>query len=154
MSRHSLLSALCITAFVLSPLGVAGTRTESSRATAATLKKVTSRVDDRTGLLTIEASDPVPYVASQPDARTTIVELRDVIAKDIVGDVKVDQRHPIGAVQVENALGPDGGAVARVRITFRQPVRPRIRTPGQTAFSPPRNDCPHCARADDHSMNA
>ena len=87
MYRPSLLFALCLTVFVLSPLGVAGTRTESSRGTSATLKKVTSRLDDRTGLLTIEASDPVPYVASQPDARTTVVEMRDVVAKDILGDV-------------------------------------------------------------------
>jgi len=128
MYRHSLLFALCVTAFVLSPLGVTGTRTEGSRGTSATLKKVTSRLDDRTGLLTIEASDPVPYVASQPDARTTVVELRDVVAKDIAGDVKVDQRSPIDAVKVENAVSPDGTAVARVRITFHQPVRPRIRS--------------------------
>jgi type IV pilus assembly protein PilQ len=128
MYRHSLLFSLCVTAFVLSPLGVTGTRTESSRGTSATLKKVTSRLDDRTGLLTIEASDPVPYVASQPDARTTVVELRDVVAKDIEGDVKVDQRSPIDAVKVENAVSPDGTAVARVRITFHQPVRPRIRS--------------------------
>jgi type IV pilus secretin PilQ/predicted competence protein len=129
MYRHSLLFALCITAFVLSPFGVAGTRTESSRGTSATLKKVTSRLDDRTGLLTIEASDPVPYVASQPDARTTVVEMRDVVAKDILGDVKVDQRHPIDTVTVENAVSAvDGAVIARVRITFRQPVRPRIRS--------------------------
>ena len=128
MYRHSLLFALCITTFVLSPLGVAGTRTESSRATSATLKKVTSRLDDRTGVLTIEASNPVPYVASQPDARTTVVEMRDVVAEDIAGDVKVDRRHPIDAVRVENAVSPDGAAIARVRITFRQPVRPRIRS--------------------------
>src|SRR5512134_1296507 len=119
MYRHSLLFALCITAFVLSPLGVAGTRTESSRGTSATLKKVTSRLDDRTGVLTIEASDPVPYVASQPDARTTVVEMRDVVAKGIAGDVKVDQRHPIDAVKVEHAVSAvDGAAIARVRITF------------------------------------
>ena len=128
MYRHSLLFALCITAFVLSPLGVAGTRTESSRGASATLKKVTSRLDGRTGVLTIEASVPVPYVASQPDARTTVVEMKDVAATDIAGDVQVDQHHPIDAVKVENAVSPDGAAIARVRITFRQPVRPRIRS--------------------------
>jgi type IV pilus assembly protein PilQ len=134
MYRHSLLFALCVTALVLSPLGVAGTRTESSRGASATLKKVTSRLDDRTGVLTIEASDPVPYVASQPDARTTVVELRDVVAKDIAGDVTVDQRHPIDAVKVESAVSADGGAIARVRITFRQPVRPRIRSSKNVIF--------------------
>ena len=129
MYRHSLLFALCITAFVLSPFGVAGTRTEGSRGTSATLKKVTSRLDDRAGMLTIEASDPVPYVASYPDARTTVVEMRDVVARGLEGDVKVDQRHPIDTVKVENAVSPlDGAAIARIRITFRQPVRPRIRS--------------------------
>jgi type IV pilus assembly protein PilQ len=134
MYRHSLLFALCITAFVLSPFGVAGTRTESSRSTTATLKKITSQLDARTGVLTIESSDPVAYVASQPDARTTVVEMRDIVAKDTAGDVKVDQRHPIDAVTVENAVGPDGFAVARVRITFRQPVRPRIRSSKNVIF--------------------
>ena len=134
MYRHSPLFALCITAFVLSPLGVAGTRTESSRGTAATLKKVTSRLDSRTGVLTIEASDPVPYVASQLDARTTVVELRDVTAAAVAGDVKVDEQHPIDAVKVEDGIGPDGGAVARVRITFRQPARPRIRSSKNIIF--------------------
>jgi hypothetical protein len=134
MYRHSLLFALCITAFVLSPLGVAGTRTESSHGTSATLKKVTSRLDTKTGLLTIEASDPVPYVASQIDARTTVVELRDVVASGTTGNVKVDQRHPIDAVTVENGIGPDGTAVARVRITFHQPSRPRIRSSRNVIF--------------------
>jgi type IV pilus assembly protein PilQ len=80
-------------------------------------------------MLTIEASDPVPYVASYPDARTTVVEMRDVVARGIEGDIKVDQRHPIDTVKVENAVSPlDGAAIARVRITFRQPIRPRIRS--------------------------
>ena len=133
MYRHSLLFALCITAFVLSPLGVAGTRTEGSRSTTATLKKVTSQLDARTGLLTIESSDPVAYVAAQPDARTTVVEMRDIEAKGIA-DVRVDRQHPIDSVKVENAVGADGLSVARVRITFRQPVRPRIRSSKNVIF--------------------
>ena len=96
MYRHSLLLALGITAFVMSPFGVAGTRTESARATAATLKKVTSSLDPRTGLLTIEASAPVPYVASQVDARTTLVEMRDVVIDKDAARVRIDRRHPIG----------------------------------------------------------
>ncbi len=126
MYRHSLLLALSITAFVLSPFGVAGTRTESPRAAAATLKNVTARLDARTGILSIEASAPVPYVASQVDARTTVLELRDVVAGDFSKDLKIDQGHPIDAVKVTSAVTPDGMPVARVRIEFRQPMRPRI----------------------------
>jgi type IV pilus assembly protein PilQ len=134
MSRNSLLLALSITAFVLSPWGVAGTRTESPRVAAATLKNVTSRLDSRTGVLSIEASAPVPYVASQPDAYTTVVELRDVAATGFAGDVKIAQGHPIDAVKVESGLSLDGESLARVRITFRQPVRPRIRSARNVIF--------------------
>ena len=134
MYRHSLLLGLSIAAFVLSPLGVAGTRTESTRGSAATLRKVTSQLDARTGILSIEASAPVAYVASQPDARTTIVEMRDVAAAGVIGDIKVDQRHPIDAVKVESAVSPAGESIARVRITFRQASRPRIRSSRNVIF--------------------
>jgi type IV pilus assembly protein PilQ len=134
MYRHSLLLGLSIAAFVLSPLGVAGTRTEGTRATAATLRKVTSQLEARTGILSIEASAPVAYVASQPDARTTIVEMRDVAAAGLIGDVKVDQGHPIDAVKVESAVTPAGESIARVRITFRQAARPRIRSSRNIIF--------------------
>ena len=134
MYRHSLLLGLSIAAFVLSPLGVAGTRTEGTRGSAATLRKVTSQLEARTGILSIEASAPVAYVASQPDARTTIVEMRDVAAAGVIGDVKVDQRHPIDVVKVESALSPAGESIARVRITFRHAVRPRIRSSRNVIF--------------------
>jgi len=133
MYRHSLLLGLSIAALVLSPLGVAGTRTEGGRGTAATLRKVTSQLDAHKGILSIEASAPVAYVASQPDARTTIVEMRDVAA-DAIGNVTVDQRHPIDAVRVESAVSPAGESLARVLITFRQPARPRIRSSRNVIF--------------------
>ena len=79
-------------------------------------------------MLTIEASAPVPYVASQPDARTTLVEMRDVVAQWLRRHVKIHQRHPVDAVNVESAVGPTVSSIARVRITFRQPIRPRIRS--------------------------
>ena len=134
MYRHSLLLGLSIAAFVLSPLGVAGTRTEGTRGSAATLRKVTSQLEARTGILSIEASAPVAYVASQPDARTTIVEMRDVAAAGVIGDVKVDQRHPIDVVKVESAISPAGESIARVRITFRHAARPRIRSSRNVIF--------------------
>jgi type IV pilus assembly protein PilQ len=134
MYRHSLLLGLSIATFVLSPLGVAGTRTEAARTSAVTLKRVTSQLDARTGLLSIEASAPVAYVASQPDARTTIVEMRDVAATGALGEVKVDQQHPIDAVRVESAVSAAGESVARVLITFRQPSRPRIRSSRNVIF--------------------
>jgi type IV pilus assembly protein PilQ len=94
----------------------------------AVLKRITSRVEDRAGVLSIEASDPVPYVASQPDPRTFVVEMRDVFAAGFADNFKVDPRVPITGVRVENARAFDGASVARVSVSLAQPVRPRVRS--------------------------
>ena len=70
-SRLLILLALgvALAACLMPGLGASG-----SRAEVAMLKKVASRVSDNAGVITIEASEPVPYVASQPDPRTFVVE--------------------------------------------------------------------------------
>jgi len=130
MYRISLLAGLCIAAALgaMTPLGAAG-----ARADAAMLKKIGSTLEARTGSVAIEASAAVPYVASQPDPRTFVVELRDVVAAGFADDFKADPRHPAGAVQVESAVD-NGVNVARVRITLRQPMRPRVRSSRNMIF--------------------
>jgi type IV pilus secretin PilQ/predicted competence protein len=113
----------------LSPVVASGDRAE-----IPTLRKISSRVDERSGVVAIEASEPVPYVASQPDARTYIVELRDVTARDFADSFTADPRHPVGAVQVESAHAADGVSVARIRLTLAQPVRPRVRSARNMIF--------------------
>ena len=124
MYRISLLAGLAVAVAlgVMTPVGAAG-----ARADAAMLKKIGSTLEARTGSVAIEASAAVPYVASQPDPRTFVVELRDVVAAGFADDFKVDPRHPVGGVQVESAVA-DGVNVARVRITLRHPMRPRVRS--------------------------
>jgi type IV pilus assembly protein PilQ len=123
MSRYTLLLVLSGALAISAPLGAGGARTD-----VATLQKIASRVDDRTGIVTIEASAPVPYVASQPDPQTFVVELRDVVALGFADRFTADPRHPIGAVQVESASAADGVAVARVRMSLTHAVRPRVRS--------------------------
>jgi type IV pilus assembly protein PilQ len=125
MYRYSMLLGLCLAmaAGVMAPLGAAGARTD-----AAILKRIASRLDGRTGVLAIEASTPVPYVASQPDARTFVIELRDVVTAGFEDGFTADPRHPIAAVKVENTQSFDGSSVARVRLTLNQPLRPRVRS--------------------------
>jgi type IV pilus assembly protein PilQ len=103
-------------------------------ANVPTLTKIGSRLEPRTGVVSIEASAAVPYVASQPDPRTFVVELRDVVARGFADEFAVDPRHPVGAVQVEDAIAVDGTAVARVRITLRHPMRPRVRSSRNMIF--------------------
>jgi type IV pilus assembly protein PilQ len=103
-------------------------------AAVATLKKIASKVDGRAGVISIEASDPVPYVASQPDPRMFVVELRDVVTAGFADNFKPDPRSPIAAVQVETGLAPDGANVARVRMLLSQPMRPRVRSSRNVIF--------------------
>jgi type IV pilus assembly protein PilQ len=118
-----LLICAAIATGVKAPLAASG-----AGATVATLKKIASRVDGRAGVIAIEASDPVPYVASQPDPRTFVIELRDVVALGFADNFKPDARHPFSAVQVESSEAADGTNVARVRMMLAHPVRPRVRS--------------------------
>jgi type IV pilus assembly protein PilQ len=103
-------------------------------ATAATLKKIASKVDGRAAVISIEASDPVPYIASQPDPRMFVIELRDIDAGSFADNFKPDPRHPFAAVQVETGQAPDGATVARVRMLLAQPLRPRVRSSRNVIF--------------------
>ena len=123
--RYQQLLVLCaaIALAIIAPLLASG-----DRADVAVLKKVASRVTDRTGVITIEASDPVPYVASQPDPHTFVVELRDVVAVGFADGFTTDPRHTVSAVQVETGQAFDGATVARIRMTLSQATRPRVRS--------------------------
>jgi type IV pilus assembly protein PilQ len=131
MYRYSMLLGLCLamSAGVMAPLGAARARND-----AAMLKRIASRLDGRTGVIAIEASTPVPYVASQPDARTFVVELRDVVTAGFEDGFTADPRHPIAAVRVETSQSFDGATVARVRLTLNQPMRPRVRSARNVIF--------------------
>ncbi len=123
--RYRQLSVVCAAMglAIIAPLLASG-----DRADVAVLKKIASRVTDRTGIITIEASDPVPYVASQPDPHTFVVELRDVVAIGFADGFTADPRHTVSAVQVESGQSFDGAAVARIRMTLSQATRPRVRS--------------------------
>jgi len=129
--RYCLLLVVCalVALSAKSPVGAAGAGVET-----AALKKITSRLDARTGVVAIEASDPVPYVASQPDPKTFVIELRDVVAAAITHPVQTDPRNPFAAVAVENAVAADGARVARVQLTLSAAVRPRVRSSRNVIF--------------------
>ena len=122
--RYStLLGVAAVIATGIMPLAARAVRPD-----AAMLKKIASRVDDRAGVITIEASDPVPYVASQPEPRVLLLELRDVKAAGFTDLFTPDPRNPVAAVQVESAHAVDGADVARVRLTLSHAMRPRVRS--------------------------
>ena len=129
--RKFLLPVVCalVALSARAPVGAAGAGVDT-----AALKKITSRLDARTGVVAIEASDPVPYVASQPDPKTFVVELRDVVAPTTTHPVQADPRNPFTAVAVENTVAADGSHVARVQLTLSAAVRPRVRSARNVIF--------------------
>ena len=94
----------------------------------ATLKTIASRLDTRAGVIAIEASTPVAYVAAQPNPRTFVIELRDIESRGFADKFTPDARHPFSAVSVESVRAADGATVARVQMTLAYPVRPRVRS--------------------------
>ena len=98
-------------------------------------KQMASRLDARTGVLTIEASDPVPYVASQPDPRTFVVELRDVVAAAVSHPVS----RPTRAARSRRSWWrtrsrPTAPAWRACNVTLSQPARPRVRSSRNVIF--------------------
>jgi type IV pilus assembly protein PilQ len=127
LASSSLAIGALLALVAIAQLGASSTDT-------AMLKRIASRVDDRAGIISIEASDPVPYVASQPDPRTFVVEMRDVVAVGFADNFKVDPRVPVAGVRVENGRAFDGSSVARVSLDLVQPIRPRVRSSRNVIF--------------------
>src|SRR5688572_28402206 len=122
MYRYTTLVALCVA------MTIGARAPQAAGAEVATLKKIASRVDGRAGVIAIEASDPVPYVASQPEPLQFVVELRDIVALGFADNFKPDPRHPFAAVEVVTATADVRSSVARVNMTLLQPLRPRVRS--------------------------
>lgn len=122
--------------FLTIALAVAGGTVSRAAAGAgkvseARLTAIVSRVNARGASLVIEASEPVPYVATRPDALTVVLDLRNVAADSLAKLPKPDPRGPIAAVTVEPAESM-GAAVSRVRISLSRPVAHQVRSARNT----------------------
>src|SRR5215213_42811 len=111
----------------LSPLGAFGPPPPETPAAAPRLKGMSSSAGRRITTVSIETSDPVAYVTSRPDPLTLFIDLRDV-------DVSAARNALLGAkgivsgAAIEEAAGPDGSRVARVRIRLTEPAAHQVRS--------------------------
>jgi type IV pilus secretin PilQ/predicted competence protein len=101
----------------------AGTATTNP---GAKLTTITSRADARSATLVIEATAPVPYIATRPDPLTVMVDFRNVDTGAIAASAAAQARGPIASVSLEAAESL-GTPVSRVRIALAQPVAHRVR---------------------------
>ena len=96
--------------------------------------------------LFIEATEPVSYVVSRPDPLTVVVELRNVSVADAAN--VLEQRDPISAVSLEQAVPVDGKALARVRVSLVRPYEYVVRSARNTIrleLTPPARPTPAVA---------
>jgi len=107
---------------------VAATRAESRAATTnvVRLKTISSRVTSTGTSLVIEASEPVPYVATRPDPLTLYIDFRNVAADGFTNVVAAATKGPIEGVAIEPA-DPIGEGSPRVRVRLSQPVAHHVR---------------------------
>src|SRR3954452_18343187 len=92
----------------------------------AKLTTISSKADARSATLVIEATEPVPYIATRPDPLTVMVDFRNVDAGAVVAAAGLQARGPIASVSVESAEAL-GTPVSRVRIALAQPVTHHVR---------------------------
>ena len=112
---------------------LAGASSEESRngTTAAPivrLKTITSRATSAGTSLVIEASDPVPYVATRPDPLTLYIDFRNV-SVDGLASFAANAKGPIAGIAIEPG---EAGGSPRVRVNLSQPVAHRVRADRNT----------------------
>ena len=123
MTRGVALSLVVMLATSASTLSrAAGTTTTIP---GAKLTTITSRGDARSATLVIEATEPVPYVATRPDPLTVVIDFRNVAPGNLAAS-SARLAGPIASVDIESAQSM-GAPVSRVRIGLTQPVAHHVR---------------------------
>jgi type IV pilus assembly protein PilQ len=74
----------------------------------------------------IEATEPVAYSVSRPDALSLVVDMRNVSVSDARADV--ERQGPIAGVRLEQASAADGRALARVHVALAKPTEYLVRS--------------------------
>jgi type IV pilus assembly protein PilQ len=95
------------------------------------LKAISSRVTSTGTSLVIEASEPVPYVATRPDPLTLYIDFRNVAVDGLTNLVAAATKGPIEGVAVEPA-DPIGQGSPRIRVRLSQPVAHHVRADRNT----------------------
>jgi type IV pilus assembly protein PilQ len=116
--RVALLAIAVLAGTVLERAGVAA-------GSSAQLRSITSMAHPEGTSLTIEASEPVAYVTTQPDPLTLLLDFRDVGAGGL-DEVAGAVQNPIARVSVEAAAADV--PIARVRVALTEPVSHRVRS--------------------------
>jgi type IV pilus assembly protein PilQ len=95
---------------------------------SARLVGVSAESRDGAQTVLIEATEPVAYSVSRPDARSVLVELRNVSVAGAANRVRVTGGSLVAGVSFEDGTALDGSAVGRVQLALRFPAAYRVRS--------------------------
>ncbi len=128
--------ALVIAVVLAGGMVTASSSNSGSGATAVTvpavrLKSISSKVTSKGTSLVIEATEPVPYVATRPDPLTLFIDFRNVAAEGMTSAVSTDAKSAITAVSVEPS-DQDSPANSRIRVVLSEAVAHRVRASRNT----------------------
>jgi len=110
-----------------------GTYVQASGHTAPTarLTGVSTRSEGAGTTVVIETTDPVAYVAAQPDPLTLLVDLRNVAR----GQVRPGKASgALADLVIESMTDDDGTEIARVRLLLARPIIPQVRSKWNTVI--------------------
>jgi type IV pilus assembly protein PilQ len=99
---------------------------------AARLVGVSAEARDNGQTVLIEATEPVAYSVSRPDARTVLVELRNVSVAGATNRVRATSASLIAGVSMEDGTALDGSGVGRVQLALTSPAAHRVRSTRNT----------------------
>ena len=85
----------------------------------------------------IEATEPVAYSVSRPDALSLVVDMRNVSVSD--ARAEVERQGAIAGVRLEQASGADGRALARVHVNLVKPSEYVVRSARNTIRIEPKS---------------
>ncbi len=113
--------------------GLVAASSPESRAAASLvrLKTISSHVTSSGTSLVIEATGPVPYVATRPDPLTLYVDFRNVAADGLASLVAAVPKGPIEGVAVEPGDRSEDGS-PRIRVRLSEPVVHHVRSDRNT----------------------
>src|SRR5262245_8224485 len=122
--------ALLVTMTAGALVSAAGPAERTTAPSGIRLKAISSRVNGKGASLVIEATDPVPYVATRPDPLTVVVDFRNVVAEGVANSVAPNAKSPIASVEIEPVDGDAG--TSRIRVALVQPVGHHVRAERNT----------------------
>src|SRR5262249_15066325 len=116
---HRLIAGCAIAAAVSGSMRLAAAPAENIRLVGGS-----ARAAGRTAAVLIEATQPVAYSVSRPDALTLFVDLRNVTVGDAGAKITPNGRQtgPLAGVTIEQAAGVGGESLARVRVALTSPA--------------------------------